>query len=93
MAIIPGAGGTQKLPRIVGIAKAKELIFTGARFSGVEAHEMGIVNYVVDGYDEIINKSLEIAEKICKNVSIFKKRYRDLWGLETQNGLSTMGWK
>ena len=37
LAIIPGAGGTQKLPRVVGIAKAKELIFTARRLKAQEA--------------------------------------------------------
>lgn len=44
LAIIPGAGGTQRLPRLVGMAKAKELIFTARRISGPDALEMGLVN-------------------------------------------------
>ncbi|OQU85731.1 probable enoyl-CoA hydratase 2, mitochondrial isoform X2 [Sorghum bicolor] len=47
LAIIPGAGGTQRLPRIVGRSRAKELIFTGRRFDAVEAATMGVVNYCV----------------------------------------------
>jgi enoyl-CoA hydratase/carnithine racemase len=46
LAVIPGAGGTQRLPRIVGRGKAKELIFTGRRISAVEAREIGLVNHV-----------------------------------------------
>lgn len=41
LAIIPGAGGTQRLPRLVGIAKAKELIFTGAILNSKQAVEYG----------------------------------------------------
>jgi methylglutaconyl-CoA hydratase len=44
LAIIPGAGGTQRLPRLVGKALAKDLILTARRFDGVEAKAMGIVN-------------------------------------------------
>lgn len=40
LAIIPGAGGTQRLPRIVGKAKAKELIFTARVLDGLEAQEV-----------------------------------------------------
>jgi enoyl-CoA hydratase/carnithine racemase len=46
LAIIPGAGGTQRLPRLVGRGKAKELIFTGRRIAAAEAAAIGLVNHV-----------------------------------------------
>ena len=49
LAIIPGAGGTQRLPRLIGIAKAKELIFTAKRVKASAALELGLVTEVVDG--------------------------------------------
>ncbi|XP_044403676.1 probable enoyl-CoA hydratase 2, mitochondrial isoform X2 [Triticum aestivum] len=63
LAIIPGAGGTQRLPRIVGRARAKELIFTGRRFDATEAVNMGVVNYCVPG-GEAYQKALELAREI-----------------------------
>ncbi|KAM8888768.1 enoyl-CoA hydratase domain-containing protein 2, mitochondrial isoform 2-T2 [Synchiropus picturatus] len=45
--LLPGAGGSQRLPRMVGLTKAKELIFTGRRFGGQVALEMGLVNSAV----------------------------------------------
>ncbi|KAL6911917.1 hypothetical protein ACP4OV_000722 [Aristida adscensionis] len=63
LAIIPGAGGTQRLPRIVGRSRAKELIFTGRRFDAVEAVTMGVVNYCVPT-GEAYKKALELAREI-----------------------------
>ncbi|XP_071542282.1 methylglutaconyl-CoA hydratase, mitochondrial-like isoform X1 [Panulirus ornatus] len=70
LAIIPGAGGTQRLPRIVGSAKAKELIFTAAVLDGTQAAEISLVNYVVpqnENGDAAYLKALEIAKKIIPN--------------------------
>ena len=67
LAIIPGAGGTQTLPRIVGEAVAKELIFTAARITPQRALELGIVNYVEKDHETAYERVLEIANKICAN--------------------------
>jgi methylglutaconyl-CoA hydratase len=64
LAIIPGAGGTQRLPRLVGVSKAKELIFTGDRVTPEEAQRIGLVNHVCDDYDKAFEKAKEIANKI-----------------------------
>jgi len=48
LAIIPGAGGSQRLPRVVGMAKAKEMIFLGQRLSGEEAAAIGLVTECVE---------------------------------------------
>ncbi|WZY00817.1 enoyl-CoA hydratase-related protein [Bacillus sp. FSL W7-1360] len=47
LAIIPGAGGTQRLPRLIGPGKAKELIYTGRRISGAEAYAIGLCEHAV----------------------------------------------
>lgn len=70
LAIIPGAGGTQRLPRIVGIARAKELIFTAKVLDARKAAEIGLVNEVVEQNsrgDAAYGRTLEIAQKIASN--------------------------
>jgi enoyl-CoA hydratase/carnithine racemase len=66
LAIIPGAGGTQRLPRIVGIAKAKELIFTARRISAQTALEIGLLNKVVEP-GKLIESACELAQEIAAN--------------------------
>ena len=61
--VIPGGGGTQILPRLVGEKKAKELIFTGDRITAKEALELGIVNRVVP-LDKLMEAVNEFIEKI-----------------------------
>ncbi|SFU82435.1 enoyl-CoA hydratase/isomerase family protein [Alicyclobacillus macrosporangiidus] len=48
LGLFPGAGGTQRLPRLIGASRAKELIFCGEPISAEEAHRMGLVNRVVE---------------------------------------------
>ncbi|XP_068651005.1 probable enoyl-CoA hydratase 2, mitochondrial [Aristolochia californica] len=63
LAIIPGAGGTQRLPRLVGRSVAKELIFTGRRIDGRNALSLGLVNYCVP-VGEAYSKALQVAREI-----------------------------
>lgn len=70
LAIIPGAGGTQRLPRILSPALAKELIFTSRVLNGKEAKDFGIVNHVVpqnETGDAAYQRALQIAEEILPN--------------------------
>lgn len=66
LGIIPGAGGTQRLPRLVGKGRAKELIFTARRIDAEEAREIGLVEYV-GRPESLIEKALEIASQIVRN--------------------------
>jgi enoyl-CoA hydratase/carnithine racemase len=65
LAIIPGAGGTQRLPRLVGTALAKELIFTGRKLTAQEGLSMGLVNRIFAS-EELMDGCLELAGEISK---------------------------
>jgi methylglutaconyl-CoA hydratase len=69
LGIIPGAGGTQRLPRLIGKGKAKELIFTAKRITAQEAAQIGLVEYVVPRA-QLMEKALEIAGQIAVNAPI-----------------------
>lgn len=83
LAIIPGGGGTQRLPRIVGRAKAKEMIFTGRRVDANEALSIGLVNKVVPAA-RLVDECLEMAAMICEAgpVAITQAKYAINHGLE-----------
>jgi enoyl-CoA hydratase len=62
--IIPGGGGTQRLPRLIGACRAKELIFTGDIIRAEEAFRLGLVNRVVP-LDDLMSTAKEMARKIA----------------------------
>jgi len=62
--ILPGAGGTQRLTRLVGVAKAKEMIFTGKIISAEDAQKIGLVNMVVED-EELMESSWAMANNIA----------------------------
>lgn len=95
LGIIPGAGGTQRLPRLLGVARAKELIYTAERIDSEKALKIGLVNHVVENYSELESKSLEIAEKIVKNAPLSianaKKAINHGIGYDIKTGLDVEG--
>ena len=69
LGIIPGAGATYRLPRIVGQGMARELIFTANIIDAAEALRIGLVNRVVSG-DALMDVALELATKISSNSAL-----------------------
>ena len=90
--LLPGWGGTQRLPRIVGKGLANELIITGRNVTAQEALEIGLVNRVVSK-EELINYCIDIANVIMKNspnaVSESIKLINISSGTELTDGLSS----
>jgi methylglutaconyl-CoA hydratase len=95
LGIIPGAGGTQRLPRIVGLARAKELILTARRFSAEDALAYGVVNQVV-APEKLMEAAHALANEIAKNGPIGVQQAKfamDMgYGLPVDAGLA-LEWK
>jgi len=83
LAIIPGAGGTQRLPRIVGIARAKEMIFRARRITADEGLAMGLFLEVLPP-DRLMERAMEIAGEIAQNgpVALAQAKYAINKGIE-----------
>jgi len=76
LAIIPGAGGTQRLPRIVGLARAKEMIFRARRITAAEGVTIGLFLEVLEP-EKLLSRALEIAREIAANgpVAVTQAKY------------------
>jgi len=83
LAIIPGAGGTQRLPRVVGLARAKEMILRARRISAAEGFEYGLFLEMVQP-ERLLERSLEIAGEISQNgpLALAQAKYAINKGLE-----------
>jgi enoyl-CoA hydratase len=84
LGIMPGAGGTQNLPRAAGSRRAKEIIFTGLPFTAADALEWGVVNRVLAA-DALLPAALETAARIAGNapLSIRQAKTSVRFGMET----------
>lgn len=69
LGVIPGAGGTQRLPRLIGVGRAKELIYTGRFVPAEEALRIGLVNEVVEPA-QVYERAVELAEGFASGPSV-----------------------
>ncbi|KAI0268315.1 enoyl-CoA hydratase [Gloeopeniophorella convolvens] len=70
LGIIPGAGGTQRATRLLGLSKAKDLIFTGRSLTAPEAEEWGLVDYVAKEGMPAVDRALSLASDIAANAPL-----------------------
>ena len=70
--LIPGGGGSQRMPRIVGFRRAKEMIFTGGLISASEAQQMGLVNSLVER-DLLLEEAFKVCQKIASKSALSLK--------------------
>ncbi|NLW92500.1 MAG: hypothetical protein GXY34_13005 [Syntrophomonadaceae bacterium] len=95
--IFPGGGATQRLPQIMSLNKAKELVFLGEMFDAQTALQMGIVNKVVP-LDQLKDATMELAKKLCTkppfSLRMAKEALNAAWSTSLDKGLQieTHGW-
>ncbi|KIK69356.1 hypothetical protein GYMLUDRAFT_35429 [Collybiopsis luxurians FD-317 M1] len=70
LGIIPGAGGTQRAPRLIGMSKAKELIFTGRNLTARDAQDLGLVDYVASSSSTAFERALELAKDMSQSAPL-----------------------
>lgn len=84
LGVIPGAGGTQRLPRLVGVARAKELIFTGRHVDAAEALSIGLANRVAPSAD-VYGTAQELAGRLAAGPALAMRAAKEAvdHGLDT----------
>ncbi|MHA1231605.1 MAG: enoyl-CoA hydratase/isomerase family protein, partial [Candidatus Helarchaeota archaeon] len=90
LGLIPGAGGTQRLPKLIGLSKAKQLIFTGELIDSKEALRIGLID-IITKQSELRKYSLEFAHKLSKfsplALQLAKKAINSSSYVNLKNGL------
>jgi enoyl-CoA hydratase len=91
LGVIPGAGGTQRLARLLGLHRAKELNYLGEMIDAAEAHRIGIANRVVPG-DRLLAEARALAEKLAAKAPValrmIKEAMNEGYDLDLSKGLA-----
>lgn len=89
--MLPGWGLSQKLPRLIGLSRAREIAFTGTPVPAQQAYEWGLVNHVVPAA-QLLDKAVAMAEEMCACVPHILRQYRALinegYSMPLQDALS-----
>lgn len=91
LGIIPGAGGTQRLPRLVGVGRAKDLILTARRVGAAEALSLGLVSRVAPA-GRVVEEAVALAAQVARNAPVSlrqaKRAVDDGWHLPLEEALA-----
>lgn len=94
LGLLPGAGGTQRLTRLVGTARAFWMMATGEKVKAPQALELGLVNEVVPD-DRVLIRAREVAEQLAagptRAIGLIKRLVYESWGRELPSGLQREG--
>lgn len=88
LGIIPGFSGTQRLARLIGMGRAKELIFTGSHIDAEEAYRIGLVNKVTEK-ENLMEETYKIADKIKSNSRVAIKYAKEAINRGTETDIDT----
>jgi enoyl-CoA hydratase/carnithine racemase len=76
LGLLPGGGGTQRLPRLIPLGRALEMLYTGSRIDAAEALRLGLVDHVVPRA-ELMTKAESIAQAICRGAPLAVQKIRE----------------
>lgn len=88
LGIIPAAGGTQRLPRVIGLGRAKEWVMTGWVYDAEEAYRVGLLNTLCDDAD-VMQRSRELADRILKRGPLAVRMSKLMLNASARTGLDT----
>lgn len=92
LGIIPGFGGTVRLPRIVGLGIAKELVYSGDQIKAEEAYRIGLVNKLFENPESLQEGAMELAKKLALKpgvaIKLAKQSLQNAWELPLEKNLS-----
>ena len=89
--LMPGATGTQQLPRTVGLSRAKELAFTGRIFDAKTAHAWGMINQVVSS-NQLLDHVIDVAKQIAENAPLAIQQVKKAMNMSGQLDLKSGFW-
>ncbi|MBT8491290.1 MAG: enoyl-CoA hydratase/isomerase family protein [Deltaproteobacteria bacterium] len=88
LGIMPGSAGTQRLPRLIGMGKAKELIYSGSMIDAKQALNLGLINYIFVG-ESLLDETLKLAKKIASKSTVALSLVKSAMNKGTEIDLET----